>query len=398
MTSPGLKRFDPWSGILIAAVRRAPIGSITVTDPSGKVHRIQGSEPGPDAEMTLQDAAAARALVFGGDLGLAEAYIDGHWTTRDLATFLEWGARNIDAMGKAIRGTFLSRTAARLLHIRRSNTRDGSRRNIAAHYDLGNDFYRHWLDPSMTYSSAVYEEDHATLEKAQERKIRRIGELLSPTPGMEVLEIGAGWGAMAMHLAREFGCKVVGLTLSQEQYNEASRRAQEAGLSDRIEFRIQDYRDTPGIFDRVVSVEMIEAVGEEHWPRYFSVINDRLKAGGSAVLQAITISDERFDSYRRNADFIQKYIFPGGMLPSPSAIRDHVSRAGMKLADELTFGQDYARTLAEWRERFNGRWHHISELGFDERFRRMWEYYLAYCEGGFRAAAIDVAQVRIIKP
>jgi cyclopropane-fatty-acyl-phospholipid synthase len=201
-----------------------------------------------------------------------------------------------------------------------------------------------------------------------------------------------------MHLAREFGCKVVGLTLSTEQLNEAQKRAFEAGLADRIEFRLQDYRDVPGSFDRVVSVEMIEAVGEENWPHYFSVINERLKAGGSAAIQAITISDERFDDYRRNADFIQKYIFPGGMLPSPAALRDQVARAGMKLADQATYGQDYAKTLAVWRERFNERWKDISELGFDERFRRMWEYYLAYCEGGFRASAIDVAQVRILKP
>lgn len=398
MTSPGKRRFDPWTGLLVAAARRCPIGSLTVTTPSNETHRLKGTKPGPDADMTLMSPAAARALILGGDLGLAEAYMDGHWQSRDLAAFLEWGARNLDALGSAVRGTFLSRTAARLLHLKRANTKDGSRRNIAAHYDLGNDFYKHWLDPSMTYSSAVFHEASASLEDAQQQKIRRIGEILAPSPGMEVLEIGAGWGAMAMHLARDFGCKVVGLTLSTEQLNEAQKRAFEAGLADRIEFRLQDYRDVPGSFDRVVSVEMIEAVGEENWPHYFSVINERLKAGGSAAIQAITISDERFDDYRRNADFIQKYIFPGGMLPSPAALRDQVARAGMKLADQATYGQDYAKTLAVWRERFNERWKDISELGFDERFRRMWEYYLAYCEGGFRASAIDVAQVRILKP
>ena len=398
MTPQGKYRFDPWTGLLLAAVRRCPIGNVTVITPSGETHKIKGTQPGPDAVMHLHSSAGARGLILGGDLGLAEAYMEGHWSTPELATFLEWGARNLDALGSTAEGTFLSKTTARLLHLMRANTRSGARRNIAAHYDLGNAFYEQWLDPSMTYSSAVYPDMSTSLEVAQQKKIERIGELLSPSPGMEILEIGAGWGAMAIHLARNFGCKVVGLTLSTEQYNEASRRAQAEGLGEKIEFRLQDYRDVPGQFDRVVSIEMIEAVGEANWPRYFSVINERLKSGGAAALQAITIADERFDGYRQNADFIQKYIFPGGMLPSPTALRQHIEMAGMQMAGEANFGEHYARTLAEWRQRFLEKWDNISPLGFDDRFRRMWEYYLAYWEGGFRADLIDVAQVRIVKP
>jgi cyclopropane-fatty-acyl-phospholipid synthase len=284
-----------------------------------------------------------------------------------------------------------------MLHWLRANTPAGSRRNIQQHYDLGNLFYALWLDPTMSYSSGVYNQAGMTLEDAQAAKQARILSLLDAAPGQSVLEIGCGWGGLATRLA-QCGCSVTGLTLSPAQLDHARQRVASAGLAPFVDLRLQDYRESFGRYDRVVSIEMLEAVGEAFWPQYFDILRARLKPGGVAVLQVITIDDARFHHYRSTPDFIQRYIFPGGMLPSPTALRRSIAAANLTLDHVETFGASYAQTLVDWRHRFLGAWPQISAMGFPERFCRMWDYYLCYCEAGFRAGAIDVGLWKIMRP
>ena len=374
-------------------------GRLTLTLPQGRSLELLGSEPGPHASLRLHRWRPLLRLALQGDLGLALSYRDGDWDSPDLLALLDFGLANEAAWGATLAGRGPARWLARLAHRARANTRRGSRHNIAFHYDLGNDFYRRWLDDSMLYSSALYSEDPAdTLEAAQARRLQRIAELLDTPTGAEVLEIGCGWGTLAATLAREHGARVTGLTLSSEQLAFARERAAAWGVADRVDLRLQDYRDVQGQYARIVSIEMIEAVGEAYWPVYFATLRDRLQPGGVAVLQAITIADEQFESYRAGADFIQHCIFPGGMLPCPRVLREQAQRAGLQIELEQNFGLSYARTLAEWRARFLASWDEIAPLGFDERFKRLWAYYLSYCEAGFRAGRVDVGLIRLRRP
>jgi cyclopropane-fatty-acyl-phospholipid synthase len=378
-------------------------GSLQVQLPDGQLLQAQGAQPGPAATLQLLSWRALGRLVLRGDIGLAEAYRDGDWTTPDLTALLELGARNEAAWQGGSSPARPLRWLFRLAHRRRDNTRRGSRRNISAHYDLGNHFYRQWLDADLIYSSALYRTADDTLEQAQAAKIERILELLALTPGADatgpqtVLEIGCGWGALAEAVARR-GAHLTGLTLSTEQLAHARERLDGAGLASQTDLRLQDYRDVRGTFDRIVSIEMIEAVGERFWPTYFATLHDRLAPGGCAVVQAITIDESAFDSYRREADFIQHFIFPGGMLPSPTVLRQQAEAAGLTIDHVETFGLSYAETLAEWRRRFLAAWPRIARLGFDEGFRRLWEYYLCYCEAGFRCGRVDVGLYRFRRP
>jgi cyclopropane-fatty-acyl-phospholipid synthase len=347
--------------------------------------------------LRLLRARAVTRLFLGGDVGFAEAYMDGDWDSPDLAALIELVAHNERALGAGVRGAALARFWHRIRHVMRPNTRRGAKRNIADHYDLGNDFYSRWLDPGMTYSSALYDRPEATLSEAQQAKYARIANELSLRPEHRVLEIGCGWGGFAEFVGRHFGCRVKGITLSHEQRDFALGRIHAAGLADRVEIDLLDYRDVKGEYDRIASIEMFEAVGEENWPDYFEAIRDRLCRGGLAVLQVITIDEARYAAYRRSADFIQRYVFPGGMLPAPSVFRRAVERTGLSLTDAFHFGRDYARTLCDWQQRFQREWPAISGLGFDQRFKRLWEYYLAYCEGGFRAGSIDVVQYKLAR-
>ena len=333
---------------------------------------------------------ALRRLLLGGAVGLGEAYMDGDWDSADLTALLELGEINDRAAGLAFDGHPLLRLGLKLWHRLHDNSRRGSRRNISAHYDLGNSFYSQWLDSGMTYSSALFAEEGESLAKAQRRKYRVIAEDIGLKPGMRVLEIGCGWGGFAELMAGEYGATVVGLTLSSEQHAWATRRLAQAGLGHCTDIRLQDYRDVTGQFDRIVSVEMIEAVGERWWPTYFATLRDRLVEGGKAGLQAITIEDGRFESYRRGCDFIQRHVFPAGMLPSPGALRQQAERAGLELVTTRYFGPDYDRTLALWERNFQAAWPRIQPLGFDARFKRLWEFYIAYCRAGFRTGAVDV--------
>lgn len=365
------------------------IGHLTVFTPDGeRLCSAQGA-PGPQATMILTNWRSIRRLLLDGDIGLAEAYRDGDLHTPDLTALIELGARNSVTLRKLVSGVWPARLLNRLRHRLNANTRRGSRRNITAHYDLGNEFYGHWLDTSMMYSSALYEAPTEALEAAQQRRLDRIVAMLGLSGGEHILEIGCGWGALAERLARE-GCRVTAITLSPAQLEAAQRRIAEAGLAERVSLRLQDYRDISGQFDRIVSIEMIEAVGRAYWPSYFATLRRSLRPGGRVVLQAITIDDALFEDYQRGTDFIQRYIFPGGCLPSVPAVRSSAKAVGLGVVEQLDFGDSYALTLKDWRRRFLERWTEIAPLGFDEPFRRLWEFYLCYCEAGFRTRTIDV--------
>ena len=362
-------------------------GLLEIRLPDGARFLFGEGEPG--VTMQVNDETVFARVLAKGDIGLAEAYLDGEWDSPDVTALLALLARNRDALRDAVYGSWRQLLAARLRHWFNRNSRAGSKRNIMAHYDLGNDFYRLWLDPSMSYSSALFDgTSDQPLQAAQDAKYRRILSRLAAEPGERVLEIGCGWGGFA-EMATHDGLAVTGLTLSPAQLAWAQHRVPSADL------RLQDYRDTTERFDHVVSIEMFEAVGERWWPTYFRTVANALKPEGRAVIQSITIRDDLFAAYRKGTDFIQQYIFPGGMLPSRAAFRSAAARQGLAVRNEYAFGLDYARTLAEWRLAFEARWPEIQKLGFDETFRRLWRMYLCYCEAGFRAGSIDVVQFEL---
>jgi cyclopropane-fatty-acyl-phospholipid synthase len=368
-------------------------GRLDVTLPDGRRLRFEGSEPGPQAAMEVRDLNFARRLAQGGDIGFAEAYLAGEWETPDLTRFLELFCVNHAAVQTLLAHRPWMRLWQRFLHMLNRNSKAGSRRNIHAHYDLGNRFYGAWLDETMTYSAGIFAPGDNDLSTAQRRKFRALADATGLKPGEHVLEIGCGWGGFAEYAAREIGCRVTGLTISQEQYDFAVARMAKAGLSDRVTIKLQDYRDETGTYDAIASIEMFEAVGESYWPVFFRSMRERLRPGGRAGIQVITIQERLFENYRREIDFIRRYIFPGGMLPTPTIMQDLGSKFDVPLTGDRGFGIDYATTLAQWRDRFRAAWPELPPMGFDERFRRMWEYYLAYCEAGFRSGNIDVRQM-----
>ncbi|MGM4987884.1 class I SAM-dependent methyltransferase [Tardiphaga sp. 841_E9_N1_2] len=372
-------------------------GTLDVTLPDGRRVRLGGMEPGPAAEMTISSYAFASRLVNGGDIGIAEAYLHREWDTPDLTQFLYLFCVNHDLIQVMLGNNPLMRFVQIVRHWFNRNTKRQARKNIYAHYDIGNAFYSAWLDPSMTYSSAIFEDGAQDLTAAQNNKYRRLAEAIDLKHGQKVLEIGCGWGGFAEYAAKNYGAHVTGLTISTEQRDFARKRMQDAGLGDKVEIKFQDYRDERGQYDRIASIEMIEAVGEQFWPQYFSQLRDRLLPGGLIGIQAITIQDKFFQTYRREVDFIQRYVFPGGMLPSPEILKSLGARYGVPVIKERIFGLDYAKTLATWRDSFRAAWPSLTPLGFDDRFRRLWEYYLAYCEAGFLSGNIDVRQVVFAK-
>lgn len=369
-------------------------GALVLTLPDGRRLLVKGKVPGPCAAVTLHNWNLPQRAITGGTIGAAESYIDGDWDSPDVGAFLELFLVNADIGNRfPNRARGLMRLVEKFLHWRNANTRTGAERNISAHYDLGNAFYREWLDPSMTYSSALYAGGANDLQSAQTAKYRALAEATNLRPGDHVLEIGCGWGGFAEFAATEVGCRVTGLTISREQLAFARERMQKAGIADRVELKFQDYREEKGLYDRIVSIEMFEAVGEKFWSTYFSQLKRCLKPGGKAGLQIITIKPEAYEEYRSNPDFIQKYVFPGGMLPTREHLVDLGRNAGLRMINDFGFGGDYARTLGEWRQRFWSVWNKIEPLGFDLRFKRLWEFYFYYCEAGFRARNIDVRQI-----
>lgn len=392
----GLVRRTPLAlRLLLGRLARLRIGSLEVDLPGGGRRRFEGPEPGPGARLVIRDPGMAGRVLLRGGLGFAEGYMAGEWDTPDLAGLLVLLDRNQEALGGGDGGSRLARLADLVLHRLRRNTRAGARRHIAAHYDLGNDFYRAWLDESMTYSCALFEREDQPLADAQYNKYRSMLARLAPGPEDHLLEIGCGWGGFAIHAARETGCRVTGLTLSTAQLTEARARAAAAGVADRVEFRLQDYRDVTERFDHVVSIEMFEAVGEAYWPVFFRCLRERLRPGGRAAVQVITIDHRHFQRYRRGVDFIQRYIFPGGMLPSPEIFTRQAARAGLLARARSFHGADYARTLACWDRKLFAARRRLLEQGFDEGFLRMWHYYLAYCQAGFRNGKLDLLQLTL---
>jgi cyclopropane-fatty-acyl-phospholipid synthase len=379
--------------IALSAAIHLPKGSLTVRTPDGKVLHIEGREPGPNAEVHLKNWNLPKRAFAGATIGLAESYFDEDWTSPDVTTFLELFLVN-EEMGIDLAGgsNWFLTLFHRVRHWLNENSRSGSKRNISAHYDLGNAFYAKWLDPSMTYSSALYQTGANDLESAQIAKYRALLEGIGAKAGDHILEIGCGWGGFAEFAARQ-GCKVTGLTISQEQFDFATARMQSEGLADLVSIKFQDYRDERGVYDHIASIEMFEAVGEKYWPSYFTMLRDCLKPKGRVGVQIITIKDDAFDLYKKRPDFIQAYVFPGGMLPTPSHLASLGIEHSLSIIHQRIFPQDYARTLAEWRVRFWAAWPEVSKLGFDERFKRLWEFYMYYCEAGFRSEYIDVRQV-----
>ena len=365
----------------------------------GRVFRVEGENPGPVAEIHIHNSDVFARLIREGDLGFSEAYLEGWWSTPDLQAFMDVIHADNDDMYYSYPGMSLVRLYERMRHWMNRNSKSQAKKNISYHYDLGNDFYALWLDDSMTYSSALFKTGQEDLEKAQEQKYASMVDQMGAQPGDHVLEIGCGWGGFAEYAARERGLKVTGLTISQEQYNYAVDRMERAGLSDMVDIKLQDYRDETCQYDGIASIEMFEAVGEKYWPVYFETVKDRLKPGRSATLQIITVEDHRFEAYRNDVDFIQKYIFPGGMLPSPSVLRAEVEKAGLNVLKSMEFGESYSQTLRRWHDTFNERWSEVKSLrGFDDRFKRMWNFYLTSCAAGFHAGSIDVTQITVTKP
>ena len=385
----------PFRMFLKLAASNWAVGVWEIVIPSGRKLVIRGRDPGPTGTLVVKDFRFVGRVMAGGDIGFAEGFMAGEWDTPDLSALLEVLSLNYDCIRRLTVGNPFMRIVNNITHFMRRNSRAGSRKNIHAHYDLGNQFYETWLDPSMTYSSARYEKPGQELSAAQRNKYRTLAESIGLERDQTVLEIGCGWGGFAEYAAREVGARVTGITISQEQYDYARKRLFTQGLADKTDIRMVDYRDVEGRFDRVASIEMFEAVGEEYWPAYFGKIHDVLVPGGRSGLQIITIDDEHFDSYRRRTDFIQKYIFPGGVLPSEVALKPVIDKAGLQWSSVARFGQDYADTLAEWHVRFEAAWNEIQPLGFDERFRKLWAFYLSYCEAGFRTGRTDVIQLEL---
>ena len=381
-------RFTEWVGSsLIGNPRR---GAITVTLPDGRSRTLGVASTGLHATLKLNNFSVIGEAMRRGTVGFAAAYLRGDVESDDLTALFRFFLQNRDLFEKANPGLFRKAAQDLAYHLSRGNTREGSKQNIAEHYDLGNDFYGEWLDPSMTYSSAVFNSGDQSLEEAQRAKYHRVADMAGIREGESVLEIGCGWGGFAETVARDYKAHLYGITLSKEQLRFARERLARQGLDSLAKLEFEDYRDTAGQFDHVGSIEMIEAVGEEHWPSYFQTVHDRLKSGGTAAIQAITIDERDFDAYRSGPDFIQRYIFPGGMLLTKTAMREQGERVGLVLETVENFGQSYAQTLKLWRDRFLERWPMIQTLGYDEAFRRKWVYYLSYCEAGFAEGMIDV--------
>ena len=397
-TLDGQKDLPRYFASTFSLAQKLKNGRIDFNLPDGRLFRVDAPNPGPVAQIDVHNPDTFTRLIREGDLGMADAYLEGWWSTPDLQAFMDViHADNNDAYD-SFAGMQLVRIWERLRHWMNRNTKDQARKNISYHYDLGNEFYRLWLDDTMTYSSALFDTGQESLEKAQTAKYQSMVDQMGAEPGDHVLEIGCGWGGFAEYAAKERGLNVTGLTISREQYDYARERINRAGLSDKVDIKLQDYRDEQGTYDGIASIEMFEAVGERYWPVYFDALRERLKPGKNATLQIITVEDARFEIYRKSVDFIQKYIFPGGMLPSPSVLRREVERAGLNVMKSIEFGESYSQTLRRWHETFNQRWDDVALLGFDGRFRRMWNFYLTSCAAGFHSGCIDVTQITVTKP
>ncbi|WP_299302353.1 cyclopropane-fatty-acyl-phospholipid synthase family protein [uncultured Litoreibacter sp.] len=397
-TAEGQDNLPRYFAQAFATAQKMQRGRLDIKLEDGRVFRTEGDKPGPVAEFTVHNNDLFARIIREGDLGFCDAYLDGWWSTPDLQAFMDLVHADNEDVYDGYAGMALVRAYEKLRFWMQSNSKSQAKKNISYHYDLGNDFYALWLDDTMTYSSALFKDGQESLEKAQEHKYASMVDQMGAQPGDHVLEIGCGWGGFAEYAAKERGIKVTGLTISQEQHDYAVARMERLGLSAMVEIKMQDYRDETGLYDGIASIEMFEAVGEKYWPTYFDAVRDRLKPGKNATLQIITVADSRWDVYKRGVDFIQKYIFPGGMLPSPSALKAQIARAGLDLKGSIEFGQSYSDTLRRWHETFNDRWDDVAKQGFDARFQRMWNFYLTSCAATFWSGNCDVTQITMTRP
>lgn len=373
-------------------------GRVDFVMPDGRTFRAEGKQPGHVAEIRIHNPDLFARLIREGDLGFCDAYLDNWWSTPDLQAFMDLVHADNEDIYDGFPGQSLVRMFEKFRFWMQRNHKSQARKNISYHYDLGNEFYGLWLDDTMTYSSALFETGQESHEAAQTAKYKSMVDEMGVKKGDHILEIGCGWGGFAEYAAKERGLKVTGLTISEEQFNFAKERIEKAGMSDLVEFKLQDYRDEIGTYDGIASIEMFEAVGEKYWPTYFETVRERLKPGANATLQIITVDDRRWNVYKRGVDFIQKYIFPGGMLPSPTVLREQVVKAGLAVERSIEFGPSYNITLRRWHEAFNDKWDLIAEMGFDDRFRRMWNFYLTSCASTFESGNCDVTQITIKRP
>lgn len=398
-TTKGQANLPRYFSTALEVLKGLKCGRLDFKLPDGRRFRVDGKQPGPVGEIIVHNPDVFARLVREGDLGFCDAYLDGWWSTPDLQALLDLvQLPQNDAVNDGFPGMGLVRMYERLRFWLQSNSKRQAKKNIHYHYDLGNDFYRLWLDDTMTYSSAIFRTGQESLENAQIEKYKSMVDQMGTQPGDHVLEIGCGWGGFAEYAAKERGLRVTCLTISERQYEYAVERMEKAGLSDRVTIKLQDYRDERGIYDGIASIEMFEAVGEKYWPVYFGTLRDRLKPGKNATLQIITIADHRWEIYRSTVDFIQKYIFPGGMLPAPKVLRAEVEKAGLRVKGSIEFGKSYSQTLRRWHDTFNDRWEDVAKLGFDDRFRRMWNFYLTSCAGAFEGGNCDVTQITVTRP
>ncbi|SHF43274.1 cyclopropane-fatty-acyl-phospholipid synthase [Ruegeria intermedia] len=397
-TTEGQKDLPRYFAQVFKTLGKMESGRLDIGLPDGRVFRSEGAKPGPVARVDIHDPDVFARLIREGELGFSDAYLEGGWSTPDLRAFMDLVHLGTETVYDDFTGKFLVQAYEKLRFWLQRNHRKQARKNISYHYDLGNDFYAAWLDDTMTYSSALFETGQESLEKAQIAKYASMVDEMGVKPGDHVLEIGCGWGGFAEYAAKERGLRVTGLTISQEQLKYARQRIEKAGLSGQVELKLQDYRDEGGQYDGIASIEMFEAVGQKYWPVYFETVRERLKPGAQATLQIITVADRRWEVYRNGVDFIQKYIFPGGMLPSPTVLRAQVAQAGLQVVRSKEFGPSYDLTLRRWYDTFNEKWDEIAAMGFDERFRRMWNYYLTACGAAFDTGNCDVTQITIAKP
>ena len=391
------KEFKAKADLFYGVLSQAKYGSIEVSYRNELVFSHNGEFEGPKAFVTLVNKKCLDDFFLKGDLGWAESYIEKNWESSNLSDFLEWGAKNFHEFSKYIRGKWFIILYLRIKHYLNKNSRSGSKKNISFHYDLGNSFYEKWLDKSMTYSSAMFEKQTDDLFKAQINKYSNLAKITNIRNKDKVLEIGCGWGGFSSYLAKNFSADVTAITISKKQYEKVKEKVFKDKLADKVKVQLVDYREIKGQYDKIVSIEMFEAVGERYWSKYFEVLKNNLKNNGSIGLQTITIEDKFFKKYRKFPDFIQTYIFPGGMLPSVEEMTKILKSNGLFIKQQKMFGNDYARTLKLWSRSFEGSWEKIKKEGFNETFRRMWRYYLGYCEGGFKSGNINVGQFLIKK-
>ncbi|MEL6839938.1 MAG: cyclopropane-fatty-acyl-phospholipid synthase family protein [Pseudomonadota bacterium] len=394
-STDGQANLPRYFGRVFDQIKHLNKGRVDVVLSDGRKFRAEGPKPGHIAEVHVHNDDLFARTIREGDMGFSEAYLDGWWTTPDLMAVMDFMHDDADHIYDGFPAHSLVRAYERLRFWMQRNSKKQARKNISYHYDLGNEFYGLWLDDTMTYSSAIFETGQESTEAAQTAKYASMVDQMGAKAGDHVLEIGCGWGGFAEYAAKERGIKVTGLTISQEQHDFAVARIAKAGLTDMVEIKMQDYRDEKGRYDGIASIEMFEAVGEKYWPTYFNTVRECLKPGKNATLQIITVKDERWEGYRKGVDFIQKYIFPGGMLPGPTILRQEIEKAGLNVAGSIEFGTSYGLTLRRWYETFNEKWDQVAAMGFDDRFKRMWDFYLTSCAATFDSRNCDVTQITV---